>query len=189
MINQIRSKISSNDYSGRLTCQQLSYEHLDRVAGRNFDYVFSNFGGLNCTEDLSRVTRHLPILLKPGGYVTVVIMPPVCLWEWLLILKGRGKQAFRRLEKKGALSHLEGERFYTYYHSLSKIKRAFGPQFEFLRSEGLAALSPPPHRHDIPLNHPRLYRMLRKLDGYCKDCFPFNRWADHIVVSLRYRGS
>lgn len=189
MINSIRAKISANNFSEHLTCQQLSYEDLDQVSLKNFDYVFSNFGGLNCIQDLSLVTRHLPVLLKPGAYVTWVIMPPVCPWELLCTLKGDRRKAFRRLQKGGTVAHLEGEYFRTYYHSLENIRAAFGNSFQFIGSEGLAALSPPPHRGDFPLKHPSLYGMLRKVDGCFRNTFPFNRWGDHIVVTFRYRSS
>lgn len=186
MIHQIRNKISENNLSYRLTCQQVSFENLAEVSETNFDYVFSNFGGLNCCEDLSRVTRHLPALLKPGAYVTWVIMPPVCTWELLWILKGNFRQAFRRFRKGGTIAHLEGEYFRTYYHSLKSIRSAFGKSFHLVESEGLAALSPPPHRADFPLKHPRLYRMMREMDGHFRHGFPFNRWGDHIIVTFRY---
>ena len=186
MMNQIESKISSHDHAGKLTCQRLSYENLDQVTFNSFDFVFSNFGGLNCIQDLNQVTRHLPHLLKPGAYVTWVIMPPVCLWELLWIFKGEWKKAFRRLQKNGTLTHLEGEYFNTYYHSLRKIRAALGPSFQFLETEGLAALSPPPHCDYIPSRYPSLYHKLRKADAWFKDFFPFNRWADHIIVTFRY---
>jgi ubiquinone/menaquinone biosynthesis C-methylase UbiE len=187
MIHQLRSKIEYRDLRERVTSQQVSFENLHMVSKTNFDYVFSNFGGLNCTEDLGLVTRHLPRLLNPGAHVTFVIMPLVSLWEWLLVFKGRWPQAFRRLNKRRTLAHLEGEHFYTYYHSLKTIRAAFGPEFQFIASEGLAALSPPPHRGDLPLKHPELYRFLRKLDRSCNRMFPFNRWADHIIVTFKYQ--
>lgn len=187
MISQIKRKIASNDISDRLTCQQLSFEELSEITQADFDYVFSNFGGLNCAPDLSKITRHLPGLLKPGAYVTWVIMPPVCPWELMGMFKGR--QAFRRLKKGGVVAHVEDEYFRTYYHSVNSIVSAFGDGFTLVKCEGLAALSPPPHRADLPLKRPGLYKVLRALDGVVKNIFPFNRWADHVVVTMRYGSS
>src|ERR1044071_2231940 len=84
--------------------RQLSYENLDQLKGERFDYIFSNFGGLNCIDDLARVTRHLPGLLKSGGFVTWVIMPKVCPWEIMSL----HRTAFRRLKKDGVVAHIEG---------------------------------------------------------------------------------
>ena len=188
MISQIQKKISTHHYANRLTCQQLSFEDLHMVSAKNYDYVFSNFGGLNCIPDLSRVTRHLPPLLKPGGYVTWVIMPPVCPWEILWTFKGQWRKAFRRLQKGGTMAHVESEFFRTHYHSLSKIRAALGPAFKLIRSEGLAVASPQPHHNIFPVKNPRLYKLLRRIDATIKDYFPFNRWGDHLIVTFQYTG-
>jgi ubiquinone/menaquinone biosynthesis C-methylase UbiE len=187
MIAALQKKIENYDTQGRLTCQQLSYDRLNEIKGKKFDFIFSNFGGLNCIDDLAKVTRHLPALLKAGGYVTWVIMPKVCPWEFLWLLKGHPKAAFRRFNKNGVMAHLEGAYFRTYYFSLSDIKSAFGPEFEFVKTEGLCALSPPPSRGDFPDRHPGLYKFLRKADQATRYYFPFDRWADHIIVTMKLR--
>lgn len=188
MIEQIEKKIKNYSLQNQLTCQQLSYDRLDelKLQGKKIDYVFSNFGGLNCLDDLTKITKHLPSVLNPGAHVTWVIMPPVCAWELLLILKGNFKQAVRRFTRNGVMAHLEGEYFKTYYYSLSTIKNAFKGNFKFIASEGLCALSPPPSRGDFPLKHPGLYKLLRRLDLAVRNHSPFNRWADHIVVTFKY---
>lgn len=187
MINQIASKGLKSKFGERITYQQVSNEQLNKVTVKNFDYAFSNFGGLNCTQDLSKVTRQLSDLLKPGAFVTWVIMPPVCLSELLWVFKGQWKKAFRRLNKQGTRSHLEGEYFLTFYHSLKKIRSAFGPAYKLIQSEGLAALSPQPHLSNFAIKSPWLYKFLRKLDGVFRNSYPFNRWADHIIVTFQYR--
>ena len=186
MVAQIRAKITRHHLESRLKCLQLPYEDVNALAGEKFDFIFSNFGGLNCIRNLRSVTRHLPQLLKPGAMITWVIMPPVCVWELAGIFAGHGPRAFRRFRRNGTRSHLEGSYFTTYYHSLSDIKSAFGKQFRLMETEGLAALSPPPHRGDIPEKHPRLYNFLRKADQAVRGFAPFNRWADHIIVTFRF---
>ncbi len=186
MVLRIKEKMSVQSLSDRITCQQLSYEQLDRTEGNDYDLVFSNFGGLNCIQDLSLVTRHLPLVLKPGGYVIWVVMPPVCPWELMWLFKGKARQAFRRLRKNGVVAHVEGEYFTTYYHSLAAIRRALGDSFHLRKCEGLAALSPQPHNEGIPSKYPWLYKSLRNLDAMVKDFFPFNHWADHIIVTFQY---
>ena len=186
MIDQIERKVAVDNPGQRITCRLLPYEHLDQITGVKFNYVFSNFGGLNCIPDLSRVTRHLPPLLDAGACVTWVIMPPVCPWEVLGLFKGNGARALRRLKKNGTLSHLEGEYFTTYYHSLSAIRSALGPSFRLLAHEGLAAVSPPPHHGEFAARRTRLYALLRRTDSLLRHHFPFNRWADHIIATFRY---
>jgi ubiquinone/menaquinone biosynthesis C-methylase UbiE len=185
MIKKIKSKIADHSISEKLTCQQCSYEDLDQIKARDFDYIFSNFGGLNCVDDLSKVTKHFSSLLRPGGMATLVIMPPVSLWEWLWVFKGNWKSAFRRLRKGGTIARVEGEHFQTYYHSASEVAKADGKSFEIVSTEGIGSLSPPPSSIEFVLKFPRLYWLLQTLDSKLRYVFPFNRWADHVIVTLQ----
>ncbi|HEX5169220.1 MAG TPA: class I SAM-dependent methyltransferase [Cyclobacteriaceae bacterium] len=188
MIQQIERKKELLQLKNKLRCTQLSYENLGQLKGQKFDFVFSNMGGLNCLDDLTKVTRHLPALLKPSARITWVVMPPTYLWELIGLLKGNLKSAFRRFHTKGTIAHLEGEYFKTYYHSLSAIKRAFDPSFRLIGIQGLCALVPPPHLGNFPVKYPRLFNILKKIDECVHNSFPFNRWADHIIVTFEYNG-
>lgn len=187
MIEQIKVKASDVDLHGRLTYQQLSFEDLDQLKKKKFDHIFSNFGGLNCAKDLRKVFTHFRELLRTGGYVTVVIMPPVCPWEILSILKGNRK-AFRRMGGI-ASSHLEGEYFQAYYYSLSKVRLCMGPYFKLKKVEGLGVLSPPTSRSDFPLKHPTFYKFLNNLDSEISYRFPFNRLGDHLIITFQHFGA
>lgn len=182
MIEQLKKKSLAHN---SLSVQQLCYTDLANVKDKDFNYVFSNFGGLNCVDDLSRITQHLPALIKPRSYITFVIMPVVCPWEIAGFLRN-GKKALRRFRPQGVLAHLEGEYFQTYYHSLADIKKAFDPRFSFIKSEGLAALSPQPHNASFETRNPKLNNLLMQIDACVRNHFPFNRWADHIIVTFQY---
>jgi ubiquinone/menaquinone biosynthesis C-methylase UbiE/uncharacterized radical SAM superfamily protein len=184
MVRRLMEKVGERGLQDRITVQQLSYEHLDRLQGP-FDAVFSNFGGLNCIGDLTRVTRHLPAVLKPGGLVTWVVMPRVCPWEWLWLLKGRIRQAFRRIPSGGAASHLEGQYFLTHYFSLEQIRKAMPEGYELVDCESLGCLSPPPGAIRFAATFPALTRLLNRLDEWLGRRAPFNRWGDHLIVTFR----
>jgi ubiquinone/menaquinone biosynthesis C-methylase UbiE len=188
MIDQIKRKKVEMLIDDRLRFTQLSFDNLNLLEGEKFDYVFSNMGGLNCIDDLSKVTRHLPALLHPKARATWVVMPPVSPWELLGIFKGNFRNTLRRLRKEGVTAHLEGEYFKTYYHSRSCIATSLGPSFKILATQGLCALTPPPHRKDFPTRYPNLYQFLKRWDDKLNNSFPFNRWADHIMVTFQYNG-
>ena len=185
MIKKIQSKIEEFGLEDNLTCQQCSFTDLHKIKLTNFDYIFSNFGGLNCIQDLEQVTQFFPDYLNLGGFVTLVIMPPVCPWELISLFRGNFAHAFRRYKKQG-LAHLEGEIFPVYYHSLHKILRSLPKGFDVKKIEGLGALIPPPYKKDFPERHPDWYRILKKLDGSFRNFFPFNQWADHFILTLQF---
>jgi ubiquinone/menaquinone biosynthesis C-methylase UbiE len=186
MILKIQEKCRQSGLAERLSVQQCSFESLGEIHGKQFDHIFSNFGGLNCCKDLTIVARQMGALLKKGGFLTWVVMPPVCPWEWIQILKGK-KTAFRRLSENGTLAHLEGEFFQTYYYSVSDIQESLGANFTLIRTEGLGALSPPPSSVSFALQNRWLYTFLRRLDQVVCTTFPFNRCADHITVTFQFR--
>jgi len=172
-------------YSKRITVQQVSFDKLEQVEGK-FDYVFSNFGGLNCIDDLQTVTNQLPRLLNEDAIVTWVVMPRVSPWEWTWMLKGKFRDAFRRLQINGVIAHLEGEHFYTYYHSVGKIERSFGSAFRLLSSEALGVFSPPPAAQKFVKRFRGISNFLSRTDKIFSKTFPFNRWGDHVIVTLGF---
>ncbi len=185
MVAEIKKKILQASHPDRLRARQCSFESLESI-DEKFDYVFSNFGGLNCSADLARVVSGLRRVLKTGAFITWVVMPPVCPWEIAGLLFGRS-HSLRRLKREGALAHLEGEHFQTNYYSLGAVKKVFGPDFHFVAAEGLGALSPPPSSLAFVRMNPHTYSALKRIDKALTKSFPFNRWADHIIVTFQLR--
>jgi len=60
----------------RLKFEKCSFTNLKKLENNNFDYIFSNYGGLNCIDNLLLVFEQFDALLLPKGYVSLVIMPP-----------------------------------------------------------------------------------------------------------------
>jgi anaerobic magnesium-protoporphyrin IX monomethyl ester cyclase len=186
MIVELQKKVDALDLAHLVQARQGSYTDLDALRPAKFHHVVSNFGGLNCIADLGPVAEQLAQVLHPGGYVTLVIMPAVCPWELLHALAGNFSLAFRRLHRNGTLAHVEGHHFLTYYHSPSTAIERFGTQFRAVGLRGLASASPPPYMESFPARFPRAYRLLTALDTSLASYPPFNRWADHYILTLRY---
>ena len=186
MLEHLAAKIEQQHLHDRLTYQRLSFTDLEQVAGRPYQYLFSDFGGLNCIRDLSAVTQHLPTVLTPGGRLTWVIMPPICPWEMALVLKGKFRIATRRLRPGGTLAHVEGVRFMTYYFTPQHVLHQLGPNFRLLRLEGLSVFTPPADRQDFPRRFPRLYRTLVEIDDTLAPHTPFNQWGDFFILTAQY---
>ena len=186
MVSAIRSKIKVSNADECFTAQQLSFTELDKVAGAPYDMVFSNFGGLNCTPNLKAVVESLPQLLKLGGYVVWVVMPPVCPWELAQVVRGHFKVAVRRLDRRGVLANVEGAGVMTWYHAPKEVVKAFGSKFQLIRRQSLSLFCPPSYMDGFPHRHPVLTKFLLKLDGKLGGLFPFNHWGDFVMYTFRY---
>ncbi len=188
MLDVLKQKISQLSIEDKIVTQQCSFLELDKIQQTGFDHIFSNFGGLNCTGGLNEVIGSFDRLLKPGGTVTLVIMPKICPWELILAFKGNFKVAFRRLNRNGAPSHLEGQYFTTYYYSPSSVRKMFGENYSVISINGLGIVVPPPYLEDFPIKHSRIYKKLLSLENTIADIWPFRSWADHFIISVRKNG-
>lgn len=185
MLRVLDGKIKEIHMEGSVTLQRCSFLDLEKVNPRKFDHIFSNFGGLNCTDKLDDVIRSFTELLKPGGTVTLVIMPPVCPWELLYFFKGDFKLAFRRLKKRGAPSHLEGVNFTTWYYTPSDVKRMFGSAYSVFSVMGLGVTVPPPFLERFPEKYPKIFKRLKGIESAISAKAPFYSWADHFIISAK----
>jgi len=186
MVGQINRKVKLENLSAQIEVMQHSYTDLNQIHNRKFDFIFSNFGGLNCVADLNLVTKHFPSVLKNNGIVCLVIMPPVCPWEIIQLLRGKIKFAFRRFNKSGLPANIEGVSFYTYYFSHREIMCALGQNFKLLKLMSLGVFTPIPQMEVFQNKFPRLLRLLNSLDEKTSGYFPFNRIGDHIIVIAKY---
>ena len=188
MISELEKNVALFRLSDKLTFARCSFSDLHSLPPRRYEHVFSNFGGLNCIPDLGVVAAQLPPFLMPGATITLVIMPRICPWELAHILIGNSALAFRRLSKAGAPANIEGYSFRSYYFSPEQVVQKFGDTFDLVRLRGLASFSVPPYMLRFAENHPHLYRTLTRCDERLSSIPPFNRWADHFIITLKYRG-
>ncbi|MBK7944987.1 MAG: methyltransferase domain-containing protein [Flavobacteriales bacterium] len=186
MVMQIEAKRAANPAT-KVEAMRCSFLDLERLGDRRFNHVFSNFGGLNCTDRLDVVLHGIDRLLLPGGTCALVIMPRFSPWELLAVLKGRIRYAFRRFKKAGTAARLEGVTFTCYYYSPRFVMRHLGPGYELIAQRALSLMVPLPHHDQFPQLWPRLYRVLHRLQEGIAHRWPFNLWGDHFLIALRKR--
>ncbi len=184
MVEAIQTKIKTAQLDGKLTAERLSFTALDQVQNGPFNAVYSNFGGLNCVQDLRPVTQHLPKILRPGGLAIWVIMPPICPWEISLFLKD-WRVATRRLRPNGVVANVEAVQFRTWYFTPKQVMRAFGPQFELLHLEGLSVVTPTADNKTFAPRRPNLFKRLVQLDEAVSHMWPFNRMGDFFILTMK----
>lgn len=185
MIAAIQQKVKSSKNAEHFTVQQISFTALDQVDGGPYDLVFSNFGGLNCIPDLRSVTQFLPHVLKSGGYLVWVIMPPICPWELAQVLRGQLRVGTRRLQPGGVMANVEGAPVMTWYHEPKRVIEA-ASQFRLLNQQSLSLFCPPSYMDRFPHRFPRLTGFLLKLDGRLGNRFPFHHWGDFIAYTFQH---
>ncbi len=187
MQEKLSEKIKSTGLPGKVTQEICSFTELDNLQEPGpFDHIFSNFAGLNCTGRLDQVLASFPRLVKPGGYVTLVVLPRFCLWEFLLLFRGKFRTAFRRFSgKKGTPARVEGENFRCWYYDPSFIRKKLAGSFEPVALEGLCSLVPPSYIQHFATRHHRKYQWLVKREEKRKFSWPWRSIGDYFIITLK----
>ena len=161
------NKIGAYNFENNISYELCSFTQLDALQHRGpYDAIFSNFAGLNCTSELHKVLSSFNELLKPGGIVTLVLLPKFCLWETFLIFKGKFKIATRRLfSNNGRRAHLQGAYFKCWYYNPSFIASYLKKSFDVLSIEGLCTIVPPSYIDKFAEKYPRLFKFLKSVSN------------------------
>ncbi|GAA3932215.1 methyltransferase domain-containing protein [Chitinophaga oryziterrae] len=184
MLNELDRKIREHHLEDVINTRQCSFNELNNLGNQQFDYIISNFGGLNCTGKLDQVLDQLKTFLTEKGKATLVIMPVVSPWELIMALKGDFKTAFRRF-KKDATAHIEGVHFSLRYYNPSYIKRHLKSDFDVLTLKGIYFAVPPEFYQGFIERYPRLYKFLQKVERRLSNYFPFNIFCDHYLITIQ----
>lgn len=152
-----------------------------------FDGAFSNFGALNCVEDLGRLGGDLAKLLKPGATALLCWIGPACAWEmaWHLAHGSRDK-AFRRLNRNGVVARIaDGVFVNVHYPTVRTLAATFAPEFRLESFLGIGVSVPPSYVEPWAQRHPRLLRFFEQSDLLLSQCPGIRSLADHLLLKFR----
>jgi ubiquinone/menaquinone biosynthesis C-methylase UbiE len=183
----VQQKIRTEGLDKLISYELCSFTQLENLQLKGpYDMIFSNFAGLNCTGELKKVLDSFSSLLKPKGIITLVILPKFCLWEFLLIFKGKFKTATRRFfSRNGRTAHLENIFFKCWYYNPSYIIEFLKNEFDLLAIEGLCTLVPPSYIENFAGKYPKLFKKLRETEDVYKNTWPWKYVGDYYIISLQ----
>ena len=168
--------------------QLLAAENIAALrSSEPFDGAFSNFGALNCVEDLQQLARDLAILLKPCATALLCWMGSCCVWEiaWYLA-HGKPDKAFRRFHRGGVTARLaEGAAVHVNYPSVRSLARTFAPDFCLVSVKGIGVSVPPSYLEPWANRFPHLFELSMQTDSLLGRCPGIRVLADHILLEFR----
>lgn len=159
----------------------------DRFPPSSFDFIFSNFGGLNCIgeNELKLFTEQLSILLRPGGRFIAVIMSDNCAMErWYFRRKKLHDKVNRRKETGGIPVTIEGETFTTYYYNPEQFAALSSNVFRVLAQKAVGWTIPPSYTEKYFRDKPRLLKALNLLENTLGNMPALAKKADHFLIDL-----
>lgn len=176
-----RAKVEQAGVERLVEVRRLAIEEAGEGLTDAFDGLLSNFGGLNCVEDLAGAAGGLASRVRPGGTALLCIMGPRVPWEWAWFLAhGRPREAVRRLRRQGA----RWRGMTVRYPSIGAVRRAFAPQFAQRRVSAIGALVPPTFAEGWARRHPRILDALDRCERRLETVPPLPFLADHYLLEL-----
>jgi ubiquinone/menaquinone biosynthesis C-methylase UbiE len=186
MINIIKAKVKSEKAESNITAEAFSFDEISKIGDANFDAVVSNFGGLNCINDFTKLSADLALKLKPNGKFIAVVMNKICPWEiFYYSLRLDFKNAFRRFNKNGVMAELNGNKVLTYYFRTKEFGKYFSENFSIEKIYTLGYYTPPPYLIGIYNRLKPAVKLFMIIDELIKGLFPFNRWGDHFIIVMK----
>ncbi len=168
------------------TLKNLSFEKLNlnelNTIDRRFDLIISNLGGINCLDDLSKLSSDVSELLNPRGLFIVSVMPQFCLWEFLLIFKGEFKRALRRLKRDGIVANVGGEKIFVKYYFPQKLYNYFKNDFSLKQTIGLRIFAPPQPASHWYQKHPSITKFLDSVDDKIESFYFSSFIGDYYIA-------
>ncbi|WP_205512858.1 class I SAM-dependent methyltransferase [Longitalea arenae] len=169
--------------------QTCSFDELQTAfQGRRFDCIVSNFAGLNCVSPaaMKDLSVQLQSLLKPGGYLAIVLFGKYCWWDTLYYLfKARPAQAFRRWTNKEVLVPLSPTvKQPVYYYSVKTFTRFLSP-LQLIRKKPVGLCIPPSWLELYIQQHPRFFQTLVKGEDILGSMTLFASLADHVFLLFK----
>ena len=162
-------------------------ERIATVAlDRDFDGAFSNFGVLNCVQNLRQFVRGLATRLKPEAKVLLCFLGPCCLWEiaWFLA-HGQPRRALRRFHRRGTTAEFrDGSKVHVSYPGVSTLTRRFAPEFRLHAIKGIGICVPPSYVSSFINRFPRIIDFARRADLLVARRPGLRLIGDHILVTF-----
>ncbi len=186
MIKVLMSNAKAQMSNGLIKAEVSSFGEITQINEKDFDAVVSNFGGLNCINDFSKLSGDLAAKLKPNGLFIAVVMNKICPWEiFYYIITLKFGEAFRRFKKHGIMAELNGEKVLTYYFTPGEFTAAFSRNFTKVKLFSLGLKTPPPYLLGIYNRFKPLVKIWMKLDEIFMGLPILNLMGDHFIIVMK----
>jgi 2-polyprenyl-3-methyl-5-hydroxy-6-metoxy-1,4-benzoquinol methylase len=189
MVEEAEQQVRAAGVADRVQVRHIGIHELHKLEAGDtlFDAAYSNFGPLNCIEDLAAAARLVAERLRPGGALVASVIGRVCPWELALYLS-RAEWARARVRFRRGLVPvpLEGLTVWTTYYTPRAFARIFGAAgFERVSLRALGLFAPPPYLEEFADRHPRLVGALHRVDDYVGHWPGLRACGDHFLIVLR----
>jgi len=153
---------------------------------KKFDFIFSDFGGINCLSETQLQTffQKSNDLLLPNGKMAIVLMPKNCLWERLYFtLKGDKTKATRRNTKESVVANVDGVGVETWYYNPQDISTLAKDYFITKKVKPIGVTIPPSYLEQSFIAKFPMLNIFKGFDSILT-ASSLAKYADHFLIVL-----
>ncbi len=153
------------------------------------DFIFSNFGGLNCisANDFKTLSQHWHTQLNTDGLVLAIIMGTRCWWENFYFKRIGHKGYQRRQNSEGVSTTINGETFTTWYYSPQQVSTFLQNHFITMQVRPIGLFVPPSYLNAYFKNKGWALKGLYALEKLFGNFSKWANYADHYSILLKRR--
>lgn len=186
MIRQARIKKERSALSN-LEFGVADIKELPRKINSSYDFLFSNFGGLNCLspDELKDFAVNTSPYISDNGTLALVLMGKKCIWENVFFYLRNDERAFRRNNKDGLKTVMNGVEFKTWYYSPAQIEGIFSEHYTVKKIKPIGLFIPPSYLNHYFRNRKWIlfiFKVLEKIFGHFSF---FADFSDHYLIILK----
>jgi SAM-dependent methyltransferase len=159
-----------------------------KLAGRTFDFVLSNFGGINCADSktLKQLSAQLHSITNPGAAIALVVMPKKCWWENMYFrLKGNRKERNRRQQPGPLHVNIHGNNQLVWYYEPADIEQNFSATWTIVYTRPIGFFLPPSYMEAYFKKKKILLTLLYGLEKVFGHFAFLSNYADHFLIVLK----
>jgi len=160
----------------------------NRLNGQKFDMIFSNFGGLNCSnhQELTQLNQDFSQLLKPKGLLIMVLLGKKCFLENLyFLMRFNFKKLNRR--KQPTEAYLSDDNFITtWYYNYQEIEKIFN-LFQLKQKKPIGLFIPPSYLEPLIQKNKLLLPVLKWLENAFGNIGFLANYSDHIYIEMKLK--
>jgi SAM-dependent methyltransferase len=187
MLQQVAAKASQSNLEQPVRTMRLDLNapFASSPFAQSFDLVVSNFGAINCIDDLSLLGRKLAAWVNPGGTLALIFMGRFCAWETAYYLARFDRKAARRWSGR-ALASVGRGTVEVRYWSRAEVLNALRPSFRLLAAHGVGCFLPPSYLFHWVERRPQFFSRLARWERRTSHMWPLSHVGDHtLIISQR----
>jgi SAM-dependent methyltransferase len=180
MIQVAQRKSQMAKCQERIEFRCVAMEDIGSFAdGEVFDGVLSNFGAVNCVQNLQALIADVAGRLSPGAALLWVVMGRHAPWEWFWYLaRGQWRKAWRRLRPGST----QWRGMTISYPTPAQMRSLLLPYFTVTRLAPLGVVLPPSYAAAWLDRSPFAVTALTRLERWAQRSSVLASWSDHFII-------